>query len=430
MKQSVIELGKCITQYRNEIWVDDATSYGQITVSSTRKVSLRGRKRGSEIGRKRQFVLDLKTYPNTLTFTRQGVYDGAIGFAPLDTDECIATENMPMFSLNDGINRAYLEQLLLSPVFKDEIKKLAPKGAAQKSIHERILLKIAIPLPTPEAQKEIATIVSKKRQLVDVFEQEISHQQSLLGKLKQAILQEAIQGKLTEDWRAANLDADSYLGSLLHYVHLNPVRAGICDVSDLENYRWSSYWYLHNRKLRPAFLDLTGSLAHAGSLADTAVGRRSYAAYLKWLATDEATQKEMAFDKMCRGWALGSQDFKKDLLQTEGLLKDGNFGALRLEGKDLLEANELLWESMLRRGLDAARKTTESTLAEKKSADWKVWIARELKRRSSASNSWIARNLHMGVAQAVSLHVGKFERALQEGKSSEPYATFIQRFTE
>ena len=33
----------------------------------------------------------------------------------------------------------------------------------------------------------------------------------------------------------------------------------------------------------------------------------------------------MAFEKMCRVWALGSRDFKKDLLKSEGLLKDGDF---------------------------------------------------------------------------------------------------------
>jgi type I restriction enzyme S subunit len=208
MKASGIELGKCVTQYRNEIWVDDTEIYGQITVSSTGKVSLRGTKRGSEIGRKRQFVLDLKTNPNTLTFTRQGVYDGAIGFAPPNTDGCIATENMPMFSLNEGLNRSYFEQLFLSPVFKNEINKLAPKGAAQKSIHERILLKVSIPLPSPETQAKIATLLHERRQVIDDVEHEITHQQTLLGKLKQAILQEAIQGKLTADWRAANPDVE------------------------------------------------------------------------------------------------------------------------------------------------------------------------------------------------------------------------------
>jgi type I restriction enzyme S subunit len=208
MKNYYVTLGSCVMQYRDEIWVDDTETYGQITISNTGTISHRGTKLGGSIGRKRQFVVNLKTHPNTLTFTRQGIYDGAIGFAPPDTDGCIATENMPLFSLKPGISREYIEQLLLSPIFKGEVRKLAPKGAAQKSIHERQLLEVLIPLPALESQIEIADIVAKERQAIASLKHEITHQQSLLAKLKQAILQEAIQGKLTADWRAANPDVE------------------------------------------------------------------------------------------------------------------------------------------------------------------------------------------------------------------------------
>jgi hypothetical protein len=91
----------------------------------------------------------------------------------------------------------------------------------------------------------------------------------------------------------------------------------------------------------PEFLDTTGSLWHAGELADTLSGRRKYAQYLKWLVADVGAQTEMAFEKMCRGWAIGCKKFKQEVLKTDGLLKDGDFKVLRLEGKDLAEANEV-----------------------------------------------------------------------------------------
>jgi len=52
-------------------------------------------------------------------------------------------------------------------------------------------------------------------------------------------------------------------------------------------------------------MDCSGALHAAGGLADTSYGRRKYADYLEWLANDKAAQDDMAFDKMCRGWALG-----------------------------------------------------------------------------------------------------------------------------
>lgn len=238
-----------------------------------------------------------------------------------------------------------------------------------------------------------------------------------------------INGKLFQGrFKSLIVQEDLYLGALLHYVHLNPVRAGICKLADLEHYRWSSYWYLQYPKSRPVCLDPIAALRHAGNLDDTSAGRRNYAAYLEWLAMDIGEQKEMAFEKMCRGWALGSREFKKELLQSEGLFREGDFHVLRMEGRDLAEANEMMWEELLERGLRAASQTEQSARSMRKSVEWKIWIAREIKRRTCAPNAWIAKRLHMGVPQAVSFHVGRLER--DRKPSTKGYVTFLQRFTE
>lgn len=222
-----------------------------------------------------------------------------------------------------------------------------------------------------------------------------------------------VHGKLFHGrYKSLIVEEDSYLGALLHYVHLNPVRAGICGVADLCEYRWSSYWYLGNPGSRPDFLDPTGALWHAGKLADTASGRRSYEQYLQWLNEDETARKEMAFDQMCRGWALGSKDFKRKLLQSEGLLKEGSFAQLRFEGKELKEANELIWENTLERAVQALGKTTMDIAVEKKSAFWKVWIASALKRKTSAPSTWIAQRLNMGAPQLVGVYVNRLHSEL------------------
>ena len=78
-----VKIGDFLEQYRNTIYIDDSVEYGQITISSKDGVKYRCSKMGKEIGRKRQFVIDLKTHPNTVIFTRQGIADGSIGIAPL-----------------------------------------------------------------------------------------------------------------------------------------------------------------------------------------------------------------------------------------------------------------------------------------------------------------------------------------------------------
>jgi len=236
-----------------------------------------------------------------------------------------------------------------------------------------------------------------------------------------------IHGKLFQGrYKSLIVEEAAYLGALQHYVHLNPVRAKMCSVPELQNYRWSSYWYLHQPRKRPEFLDASGAFEHAGGLRDTPAGRKKYGEYLLWLSTNAPAQKEMAFDRMCHGWALGTKYFKRKLLETEGLLKDGNTDAIRLEGKELREANELKWEALLERALKDLKKTEDDIKDSRKSADWKIWIAHAMRQRCSAPNVWIAQKLNMGAPQSVSMHTGKFAATAFQ---NEAYQQFIQRFT-
>ncbi len=237
-------------------------------------------------------------------------------------------------------------------------------------------------------------------------------------------------GKLFQGrYKSLIVEEKTYLGALLHYVHLNPVRAGICDVEGLGDYRWSSYWYLQKPDARPEFLDPRGALCAAGGLADDARGHRSYRDYLEWLSGDAKARKEMAFAKMCRGWALGSKEFKRELLQSEGLLREGSFERIHMEGTDLKEVNEMIWEHCLERAVRVVGKTEADIAGEKKSARWKIWIASELKRYTSAPSTWIAAKLNMGAPQLVGVYVNRLHREIEEQPDPE-YENFISRYTE
>ena len=208
-KWQTVELGDFLKWYRIEHRVQDQTIYKQVTISKTKGILFRGEKQGKNIGRKRQFLIDLDTYPNTLLFTRQGVFDGSIGIAPIEVNQCIVTENMPMMSVDTSIVEIeYLKKILISEYLFEKIRKLKIVGSAQKSIHERDLLKIEIKLPAKSEQVEIC----KKFNTLDIEHNEltgeISSQQAILKKLRQQILQDAIEGKLTKDWREKNSDVE------------------------------------------------------------------------------------------------------------------------------------------------------------------------------------------------------------------------------
>ena len=80
-----------------------------------------------------------------------------------------------------------------------------------------------IPLPDKDVQMRIARNFHELKQKSATTSNEITHQESLVAKLKQAILQEAIQGKLTTDWRIGHSDVEP-AGNLLRRVQLEKSR--------------------------------------------------------------------------------------------------------------------------------------------------------------------------------------------------------------
>ena len=202
------------------------------------------------------------------------------------------------------------------------------------------------------------------------------------------------------------VEQDEYLGPLIHYIHLNPIRAGLVSMKDAGTYRWSSLWYLDQKRKRPDFMALNLGLYYAGGLADTVPGRRAYRVYLSWLQEEDRAKRELGFSKMCRGWALGSKRFKEALV--EKYLPVGN--VQHLEGKDLQEANQIRWEVMVKRCMQALRKTRSDIEADAKAAEWKVLIAHFLKSHTSVSNVWLANRLRMGAPQGVSRSVSAFDK--------------------
>lgn len=190
---NIVPLGKLLKQYRIEHWVQPHVTYRQVTVSKYDGVSFRGQKIGSEIGRKRQFLIDLKKYPNTLVFVRQGVQDGSIGLAPLEVEGCIVTENMPTFSV-ENVDVDYLAFFLKSPNFFKQLKGLMPTGSAQKAIHERELLKLTIPLPELANQKILVKRLKSFERFYNTFKTELTVRTAYLDSLRHLIVEKAVKG--------------------------------------------------------------------------------------------------------------------------------------------------------------------------------------------------------------------------------------------
>ena len=206
-------------------------------------------------------------------------------------------------------------------------------------------------------------------------------------------------------YKSILLDADA-LGAVAHYIHLNPVRAGLVAAEQLEDYQASSFhqlWYVKKRWSYSVFDDC---LYSAGGLKDSPKGHRLYRNYLGWLSSEDKEQKRLGFEKMCKGWAKGSQDFKKAVLDDH---KDLNLK--QLVESDAKEMHEPHWQGLVERSLKSLNKSAQELLSERKGAVWKVALARYLREYHLIPNAWLARALNMGTANSLSSQISRHRKA-------------------
>lgn len=89
---------------------------------------------------------------------------------------------------------------------KDEIVKNTKSGTSKESINQSNLRNYKIPYFEIDKQNLWIDKLVNTKSIKEDLEFELSSGQSLLKQLKQTILQEAIEGKLTAKWRAKNPD--------------------------------------------------------------------------------------------------------------------------------------------------------------------------------------------------------------------------------
>lgn len=100
---------------------------------------------------------------------------------------------------SDELDARYLHQYL--QFYKDTVLVPLMKGAANVSLSMKDIAGVSIPLPPIQRQRELAgmfvMLQQKQKELFAEFEKQTEYAKQL----RQNILQEAIDGKLTADWR-------------------------------------------------------------------------------------------------------------------------------------------------------------------------------------------------------------------------------------
>jgi putative transposase len=115
-------------------------------------------------------------------------------------------------------------------------------------------------------------------------------------------------------YRATVVDSERYLLTVMRYIELNPVRAGM--VAHPRDYPWSSYRY---NALGEAGKNLDWLTPHAKYLALGRQGNDRQSAY-RQLFRAAIPGRELKDIRECThaGWALGSERFKRKIERLSG----------------------------------------------------------------------------------------------------------------
>jgi type I restriction enzyme, S subunit len=208
-------IGDILSRNKTAVEVEDGTSYKQVTIRTNYKgVVLRGTQDGSTIGTKNQFSVS----GGQFILSRIDARNGAFGIIPDELEGAIVTNDFLAFDINDDeVERDFFNVFLQSPVFLEACIKASRGNTNRKRVEEDFFLDYKVNLPPLPEQHELIKQINKGRASIETAQSEITRQHTLLTKLKQSILQEAIQGKLTADWRAAHRDVEA-ANQLLHRI--------------------------------------------------------------------------------------------------------------------------------------------------------------------------------------------------------------------
>ena len=184
------------------ITISDNRSYKRITIKTRHGgIFLRDIAAGDKIGTKKQFIVK----EGQFVLSKIDARYGAFGITSSEVDAAIITGNFWAYDVNQNIiSIEWLNNFTNSEHFYDICERASRGTTHRKYLDEEIFLNNELVIPDVATQIKILEQLNCKQILHQEIANCLTHQQTLLKKLRQQILQEAIEGKLSADWRQQN----------------------------------------------------------------------------------------------------------------------------------------------------------------------------------------------------------------------------------
>lgn len=193
----IVKISDFLTSREQRYKPDDTALLG---LKRLDKIDFNGNIHLSEKPTKTDMII---VYPGDLVISGINVQKGAIavyqGKQPIT-----ATIHYSSYTFDrNKIDIEYFKRFLKSPEFLKALQEQV-KGGIKTEIKPKTFLPIEIKLPDLIEQQKVNQYFDSFEQELIELKSELNNQEKYITQLKQAILQEAISGKLTAEWRKQN----------------------------------------------------------------------------------------------------------------------------------------------------------------------------------------------------------------------------------
>ncbi|ANX02551.1 hypothetical protein CSTERLE_13765 [Thermoclostridium stercorarium subsp. leptospartum DSM 9219] len=189
-----VKIGDLLTRVKEPIDIEEDKQYKRVTIKTNNQgVYLRDIEFGRNIGTKKQFII----HEGQFLLSKIDARNGAFGIVPNDLDGAIITGNFWAYEVNhELLNIEWFNIFVSSREFIDICDRASSGTTNRRYLDENKFLNFTISLPSFNEQSLFVENFKWIKQKFDFIMSELSYQYDLIIKLRQSILQEAVEGKL------------------------------------------------------------------------------------------------------------------------------------------------------------------------------------------------------------------------------------------
>ncbi len=226
---SPVKISEFLHRKKEPVKINPNKEYSLVTVKLHHKgVVLREKKRGSLLGSnmykvsKGQFILSGIDARN-----------GAFGIVPDELDGAIVTNDFWYFDVDENkVKRDFFYWLTNTPLFLDACKK-SSKGETQRvRLQKYLFYDFEFHFPPVDKQEEFLNQIKNVDSSLSLLNTEQERQTFYISLLRKAVLQQAIEGKLTADWRKKHpelISGENHASKLLEKIKKDKPLAPVTD---------------------------------------------------------------------------------------------------------------------------------------------------------------------------------------------------------